>query len=278
MPNIASQLNTIMTETMKPETKQRQTVSRRAVIALPLIFLATMLPALGQTPAPPKPLRVGVSPVFPPMIFKQGKELAGVEVELARALGQHLGREIVFVEVPWKDQVEALNDGRTDIIMSSMSITPARRYVVNFSKPYFLTGQMALVRRENKMDYALGFPYKLNGPVGVLKATTGEFLVQRDFPKTPIKSFATSEEAARALIKKKVNLFISDSTVVWHLAGKYDADGLAVVTIPLSEEALGWAMRKTDEDLLNSVNGFIEKSSQDGAFLKIFRRWTAVGN
>lgn len=232
---------------------------------------------VAQTPTPSKPLRVGVSPVFPPMIFKQGKELAGVEIELARALGQQLGREIVFVELPWKDQIEALTEGKTDIIMSSMSITPARRSVVNFSKPYFLIGQMALVRRENKIDYALGFPYKLNGPVGVLKATTGEFLVQRDFPKSTIKTFNNSDEAAKALIKKKVNLFISDSTLVWHLAGKHDAEGLAVVNIPLSEEPLGWAVRKTDDDLQSSVNSFIEKSSQDGTMRKTFRRWMAVG-
>lgn len=242
-----------------------------------ILLLALGGLSVAQTPATAKPLRVGVSPVFPPMIFKQGKELAGVEADLARALGQQVGREIVFVELPWKDQIEALTEGKIDIIMSSMSITPARRSMVNFSKPYFVIGQMALVRRENKMDYALGFPYKLKGPVGALRATTGEFLVQRDFPKSTLKTFNNSEEAAKALIKKKINLFISDSTLVWHLAGKYDAEGLGVVNIPLSEEALGWAVRKTDDDLLNSINGFIEKASQDGTMRKAFSRWTAVG-
>ena len=99
--------------------------------------------------------------MFPPMVFKQGNDLVGVEVDLARILGQQLGRPIVFVEVPWKDQIEALNDKRTDIIMSSMSITDARRFVLNFSQPYFLVGQMALVRREDKSKYLMGFPLDL---------------------------------------------------------------------------------------------------------------------
>ena len=239
--------------------------------------LSTLAIILQTQAAGNAPLRVGVSPVFPPMIFKQGKELKGVEVELARALGAQLDREVVFVEVPWKDQIEALNNGRTDIIMSSMSITPARRYVVSFSKPYFLTGQMALVRREDKNNYALGFPYKLNGNVGVLKATTGEFLVQRDFPKSPIKSFTNSEEAAKALIKKKINLFITDSTLVWYLAGTHANEGLTAVPIPLSDEALAWAVRRSDEAFLTSVNEFVAKANQDGTILKAFRRWTAVG-
>lgn len=241
-------------------------------VVLGLLTLATQ----AQSPTN-APLRVGVSPVFPPMVFKQGKELKGVEVDLARALGAQLGREIVFVELPWKDQIEALNDGRTDIIMSSMSITPARRYVVSFSKPYFLTGQLALVRREDKLDYALGFPLSLKSPVGALKATTGEFLIQRDFPKSKIKTFTSADDAAKALAKKKINLFVSDSTLVWYLAGTHANEGLAAVSIPLSEETLAYAVRKGDDALLASVNEFITKSNQDGTILKAFRRWTAVG-
>jgi len=254
---------------------------RRALFALGLGCLTLTggrLIAADATPAKSAPLRVGVSPVFPPMVFKQGKELQGVEVDLARMLGAHLGREVVFVEVPWKDQIDALNDRRTDIIMSSMSVTMARRYVVNFSTPYFVTGQMALVRREDMLDYALGFPISLKSPVGALKATTGEFLIQRDFPKTKIKTFTSTEEAAQALIKKKINLFISDSTLVWYLAGTHAQNGLSVVNTPLSEERLAWALRKNDDALLASVNEFVAKASQDGTFLKVFRRWTAIGD
>ena len=235
--------------------------------------------SLGGEAGSPKPaLRVGVSPVFPPMVFKQGRELAGVEIDLARALGKSLGREVQFVEVPWKDQIDQLNDGKTDIIMSSMSVTMARRYMVSFSKPYFMVGQMALVRRESKNLYALGFPSRPEGTIGALRATTGEFLVQRDFPNSKNKTFESGDEAAKALAKKKISLFISDSTLVWYLAGKYAADGLTVVPTALSEEQLAWAVRKGDDALLSQVNAFLEESAKDGTLLKAFKRWTAVGD
>ena len=238
-----------------------------------LLFLAA---PLGAAPGPSE-LRVGVSPIFPPMVFKQGKELAGVEIDLARALGEHLGRRVVFVEVPWKDQMEALNDRRTDIIMSSMSITLARRQVMDFSNPYLVTGQMALVRREDRGQYVLGFPMTLPGKAGVIKATTGEFLLQRDFPKASRKVYDTSDEAARALVKKKIDLFISDSTLVWYLAGSHANEGLTVVPVNLTEEQLGWAVRKGDTQLLPLVNAFIAKAAADGTFNKVGRRWMAVG-
>jgi len=241
------------------------------------VSAADALKSAGDSPpSAAAPLRVGVSPVFPPMVFKQGRELVGVEVDLARALGEHLGRKIVFVEVPWPDQLEALNAGKTDIIMSSMSITTARRHTMDFSRSYLTVGQMGLVRREDKKQYAFGYPSEPSRPVGVLKATTGEFVVQRDFPKAKRKVFTSSADAVQALLKKKIDFFITDSTIVWYLAGTHAADGLSAVTIALSEEQLGWATRKGDDTLLEAVNSFIQKASQDGTFKRIGRRWMAV--
>jgi len=239
---------------------------------------AGLTPIVAQeSSSPPSILRVGVSPVFPPMVFKQNKEVAGVEADLARALGESLGRKVTFVELPWEDQIEALRAGRTDIIMSSMSITTPRQVVLDFSKPYFIVAQMTLVRAEDQGRYALGYPINPPGKVGVLKATTGEFLVQRKFPKASRKVFSSGEEAAQALMKKKIDLFISDSSLVWYLAGMHSADGLAAVPLALSEEPLAWGIRKGDEKLLASANEFIDKASADGTMKRIFRRWTAVG-
>jgi ABC-type amino acid transport substrate-binding protein len=233
-----------------------------------------LLSAMAQTPA--SALRVGVSPIFPPMVFKQGRELAGVEIDLARALGDSLGRTVKFVELPWEDQIEAINSGRIDIIMSSMSITVARKFVLDFSRPYMTVGQMALIRREDQSQYALGFPISPRGTIGVLKATTGEFLAQREFPKTKRKIYTSDADGAQALKKKKIDLFISDSSLIWYLAGTHSADGLSAVPLALSEEQLAWGIRKGDEKLLAAANEFIEKSARDGSLNRILRRWTAV--
>ena len=246
-------------------------------LAILLSCLPSLSPCAAQESAPEAAaLRVGVSPVFPPLVFKQGKELCGVEVDLARALGENLGRKVTFVELPWEEQIEALNAGRIDIIMSSMSITMARRQVMNFSHPYLIVGQMTLVRREDQNKYLLGFPVKPPGTVGVLKATTGEFLVQREFPKAERKVFTSEALAVQALKKKKIDLFISDSTLVWHLAGMHSTEGLAAVPIALSEEQLAWGVRKGDEKLLTAADEFLQKSLQDGTLNRILRRWTAV--
>ena len=81
------------------------------------------------------PLRVGITPDFPPVIFKQAGKLAGVEVDFADLLSRELGRQVKFVELKRDDQISALLEGRTDIIMSGMSVTEPREIRIDFTSP-----------------------------------------------------------------------------------------------------------------------------------------------
>lgn len=257
-------------------TRAHFVLSRFGLWLLVLVHLTVgTTPAASAAEGPP--LKVGISPIFPPMAFKRGRDLVGVEVDLAKAFGQHCGRPIEWVELPWKDQLTALNEGRTDIIISSMSVTTARGFVASFTQPYLVVGQMALVRRTDQALYALGFPITPPGTVGVIKATTGEFLVQRDFPSAKLRSFTESAEAVKALLKKRIDLFVSDSTLAWHLAGVHSGDGLSVVPTPLSEERLAWAVRKGNDTVLNAANAYLTQATQDGSLRQVLQRWMAVG-
>jgi ABC-type amino acid transport substrate-binding protein len=240
-----------------------------------VVLLATL--ALAAAPdsraADPAPLKVGVTPIFPPVIYKEGGKLVGVEADFARMLGEELGRPVQFVEVKWEDQITALVDGRTDIIMSSMSITRARELRIAFSKPWLIIGQMALVRREDAYRYALGFPANPNGVIGVLKATTGDFLVQQEFSRNKRKTYDASAAAAKALMKKRIDLFICDAPTIWWLAGLHETDGLVAVPIFITQEPLAWGVRRSDADLLNSANAALEKLQQSGRANAIIKRW-----
>jgi ABC-type amino acid transport substrate-binding protein len=239
---------------------------------LVLVFIC-LAPFRGGVAAEAAPLRVGITPVFPPMIFKEGGKVAGVEADFARALGQELSRPIKFVEVDWEDHFTALTENRTDIIMSSMSITRAREFRAAFAKPYLGIGQMALVRREDAHKYTFGFPTRPEGHVGVRKGTTGDFLVQQEFPHAKRKNYNSAEQGAKALAKKQIGLFISDSPTVLWLEGMNEETGLVAVPIQLSQESLAWAVRKSDSELLAAVNQSLEKLHTNGTAAAIIRRW-----
>ncbi len=242
-------------------------------------LLVVLLVTLGFMAVPnglaadPVPLKVGVTPNFPPMICEEDGKIAGVEADFARELGMALGRPVKFVEVKWEDQIPALVDGRTDIIMSSMSVTHARELRIAFARPYLIIGQMTLVRREDAYRYALGFPSSPAGTFGVLKATTGDFLVQQEFSANKRKTYKTGEDAARALMKKRVDLFVCDAPTIWWLAGMHEADGLVAVPVFLTQEQLAWGVRRSDTDLLSSVNAALDQLQKSGRANEIIKHW-----
>ena len=119
-----------------------------------IVMWAIMGTSMGMTAAPgaqaaDAPLRVGIAPIYPPLAFKKGGELTGIEPEFARRLGERLGRPVTFTELSWDDLLVALRDGRVDVVMSGMSVTAARKRKARFIEPYLEVGQMALIRNDD---------------------------------------------------------------------------------------------------------------------------------
>ncbi len=249
-----------------------------------MILAASLAVLAGCTTAPqtrtvapdPAILRVGVTPSLPPMIFKEGDRYVGAEAELAEALGRDLGRRVVFVEEKWENLIDALCDNRIDIIMSSMSITPARSYRIAFSAPYLNVGQIALTRSADTYKYIVNLAGNASNGVGVKAGTTADFLLQQEFSQVRRKYYNDGQAAAEALLRKKIDLFVSDAPMIWYLASQYQTKGLSVAPSMLSQEQLAWGIRRTDTDLLDRANAFLKKIQASGDLNRIISRWMPV--
>jgi polar amino acid transport system substrate-binding protein len=223
--------------------------------------------------ADPAVLRVGVTPNAPPMIFKADGRIIGVEADLAEVLGQHLGRKVVFVEEKWDNLIDSLCDNKFDIIMSSMSITPTRSYRIAFSDPYLKVGQMVLARADEKYKYMANIATQAKRGIGVKEGTTADFLVQQELPGASRKYFKNGDDAAAALIRNKIDIFISDAPMIWYLAAHYEAKGLVITPMVLTQEQLGWGVARTNTKLLEEVNKFLRKGQASGELNRVFSRW-----
>jgi ABC-type amino acid transport substrate-binding protein len=91
--------------------------------------------------------------------------------------------------------------------MSSLSITPARRYRVAFTNPYLKTGQMGLVRNEDKFKFLSDVAGLADRYIGVKKGTTAEQFVRQEYPRANVKYFSSGPDAAIALAGRKVDMW-----------------------------------------------------------------------
>jgi len=230
----------------------------------------TVAPA---TSAKASVLRIGAAPDYPPVVFKKGGTVIGIEADFAARLGEQLRRQVEWIEMPWPALIPALLQGRIDVIMSGMSITPERERAVLFTEPYLRVGQMAIIRAK---DVALlGQPSALSRgrwKIGYEAGTTGARFVQDHLPLAIGVPFPSADQGLRALRAGEIDLFIHDAPTAWRVAEERDQVLLGLYT-PLTEEDLAWAVRKTDGLLRDQLNAALFRWRQDGSLQVVLDRW-----
>ncbi|MBQ9058000.1 MAG: transporter substrate-binding domain-containing protein [Atopobiaceae bacterium] len=73
----------------------------------------------------------------------------GYDVQWAALIAEHLGKTPVFVNMSFGGLIDALNNGRVDMIISGMGDTEERRQSVAFSDPYKIDGYGLIVKKDS---------------------------------------------------------------------------------------------------------------------------------
>jgi polar amino acid transport system substrate-binding protein len=218
-------------------------------------------------------LRIGVTPDYQPLVFMQDGRVVGAEVDFGLMLGKELGREVEFMPVPWKDQIDALTLGKTDIIMSGMTKTRARGLKVAFSDPYLESGLRGICRQRDKELYDT--PQKIktsSAAIGVIAGTTADIFVQKYCPTARRYAVALRKDALFNLKSRDIDIYIDDGFAIADLYASSEAQ-LAALPMPLTTEEFAWGVRPGDKELLAGVNAALAKWKADGSLDRVIDRW-----
>jgi chorismate mutase-like protein len=100
-------------------------------------------------------LRVGSTGDYKPFSYRIGKgpEFIGLDVEMAASLAQAMGRKLEIVPTSWSSLMKDFEDGRFDIALSGISITPDRQKKALFSVAYLRDGKTSITRCENQARF-----------------------------------------------------------------------------------------------------------------------------
>ena len=105
-------------------------------------------------------LTVATEPWYPPQEFidesKTGQEsFVGSDMELARLIAQRMGVELEIVPMEFTDVLSSVAEGKYDLAVSALSFTSGRAAVLEMSKGYYFTDELAssgLVIREEDAE------------------------------------------------------------------------------------------------------------------------------
>ena len=92
-------------------------------------------------------LKMITEATFPPYEFLRGQEVAGIDVEICKAVAQKLGRPFKAETVDFDSVIPAVISGKADLAAAGITITEDRKKNVDFSDPYVKTGIVIIYKK-----------------------------------------------------------------------------------------------------------------------------------
>lgn len=162
-------------------------------------------------------LVIGSDQVYPPYDYIEDGVTKGLDADVMALIAPKLGLEVRFIDTRFANLIAGLQANRYDLIASALYVTPARAEVVDYI-PYAKTGGSLMVRSDD--DFAPKQPEDLCGKrVGNLKGAAWVPELQKTSDAhcgsapMSIREFATSAEAAQALLSRGVDVVFDDAGV-----------------------------------------------------------------
>lgn len=242
-----------------------------------LLIVAFVLSACGSptqnTEEPLKSagvLRIGTEGVYAPFSYHDPAtgQLAGYDVDVARAVGDKIGVNVEFVETPWDSIFAALEANRFDVVANEVTITPERQAKYDLSEPYSV-GEGVIVTRAD--DNSITSLDDLKGKVAAENATSNWSEIARK-AGARVEAVEGFTQAITLLNQGRVDVVVNDSIAVYaYLAETNDTSVKIAGTVGEKSEQ-GFAARK-DSGLLPELNKALDELRADGTLATISEKY-----
>ena len=224
-------------------------------------------------------LKVGMSGNQPPLNFKsRSGEIIGLDVDVARSLAIMMGVELDVVQMPFGELLGTLQKGDLDLVISGVTITPARNMRVPFVGPYLLSGKSILTRSSTLAE--ADHTDDLNDPkvsLAALAGSTSEDFVKAFAPRAKLVTTPDYDAAVALLLDGKVQAMVADYEICALTAFLNPGKGLATLDRPLTVEPLGVAVAPGDPLFLNLIENTLGALDASQLFEGLQGRWIKSG-
>ena len=240
---------------------------------LSLFTLITVALAAGSVWAKDwNKVRIGVEGAYPPFSYTTPSgDLAGFDIDIAKALGEAMGAEVTLIAQDWDGIIPALLAKKYDAIIASMSITEERKKKVAFTNKYYQT-PAKFVSKKGDIDQFSREAIK-GKKVGVQRATIHDRYLTDNYGKdVEVKRYGTQDEAYLDLTAGRVDMLLADSVALSDgFLKKPEGADYQFVGPDLADPkwfgaGAGIAIRKGDTELVEKFNKAIEQIRSDGTY------------
>ena len=241
---------------------------------LAIAATVTVLSALSSAALAADTLIIGTEGAYPPFNNLQADgTVIGFDIDIANALCEEMKAKCEFVTQDWDGIIPALQAGKFDAIIASMSITDERKQKVDFTDKYYNTGPAIAVAKDSPLTDAseAGLDGKT---LGAQVSTTHANYAEAHFKTSELKLYPTSEEYKLDLINGRVDGVIDDVVVLSEWVKSPEGECCKILkALPvdpvINGHGAGIAIRKGEDALREKFNAAIQAIRANGKYKEI---------
>ncbi len=204
---------------------------------------------------------------FPPYEYYDGNTIIGIDAEIAQAICDELGKELVIEDMAFESIIPAVTSGKADFGAAGMTITPEREKNVLFTDTYAQASQVVIVKEGSDIKT----PDDVAGKkIGVQLGTTGDIYAS-DLEDTTVERYNKGFEAVQSLLTDKIDCVIIDQEPAKVFVEQNE--GLVILEEHFTDEEYAIAVAKDNEELQEAINGALASLKESGKLDEIINKY-----
>jgi polar amino acid transport system substrate-binding protein len=217
-----------------------------------------------------KKIRVAIDLALPPFgMLDEKKQATGADVETARMLAKDLGVDLEIVSVTTPNRIPFLQTNKADIIISTLSITPERQKVIDFSHPYSVLPQVVAAPSNMPVkSYA-----DLTGKkVATTRGSQGDVVFTQNMKDAQILRFDDDAIAVQAVISGQADTIANSASVIKTLQEKAPGRNIEVKFV-MQNYNLGMGVRKNEPKLVEWLDNWTKTNLKNGRLNAVYKKF-----
>ena len=209
-------------------------------------------------------LIMSTNAAFPPYeMTDDNGNVVGIDAEIAAAIAEKLGLELVIDDMDFDAALLAVQQGKSDMVMAGVSVDPEREAVMDFSTSY-ATGVQVVIVKEGSDVTLDNLGEQL---IGTQRGTTGEIYCTDDYGADHVAAYDNGISAVQALMNDQVDCVVIDQAPALEFVAANP--GLTTLETEYANEDYAIGVNKGNTALLDAINNALAELTADGTIQSI---------
>lgn len=241
---------------------------KKLVVAALAVCMAASFIGCGKESSMDKDtLVMATNAEFPPYEYYDGDDVVGIDVEIAQAVCDELGKELVVEDMAFDSIITSVASGKADFGLAGITITDTRKESVNFSDTYAHASQVVIVTEDSDITCVDDLTGKT---LGVQLGTTGD-IYAGDVEGAIVERYNKGFEAVQAMMTGKIDAVIIDQEPAKAFVA--ENEGIKILEEKFTEEDYAMAIAKDNDELVEAVNEALATLKASGKLDEIVAKY-----